>query len=118
MLDLIHLQNKNMFSLYRDRMRVPSLEAVYQTLAKQYQILMKEKENINKIKARIGMKDSAPAKIKYAYSKDNLYVQYHLILSNQKIETEKIEFYKKFLQECKLSNRFGSFVDNRRSNKK
>lgn len=56
-------------------MRVPSLEAVYQTLAKQYQILMKEKEKLNKIKAKAGIKDSAPSKIKYSYSKtENLYV--------------------------------------------
>lgn len=56
-------------------MRVPSLEAVYQTLAQQYQILMKEKEKINRIKAKARMRDPAQSKIKYSYTKaDNLYV--------------------------------------------
>lgn len=77
-------------------MRVPSLEAVYQTLAKQYQILMKEKEKINKIKAKVGMKDSTPAKIKYSYSKtDNLYVQYYnnLIDNYQSSKRNKVNRY-------------------------
>lgn len=72
-----HLQKQK--ECDRDRMRVPSLEAVYQTLAKQYQILMKEKEKINKIKAKLGVKtDPAVSKIKYVYSKqDSLYVNDH-----------------------------------------
>lgn len=60
---------------YRARMRIPTLENVYQTLEKQHQILMKEKEKINKLKSKVGVRDSSPTKIKYSYSNtDNLYV--------------------------------------------
>lgn len=59
----------------RARMRIPTLENVYQTLEKQHQILMKEKEKINKLKVKAGVRDSSPNKIKYSYSNtDNLYV--------------------------------------------
>lgn len=54
-------------------MRIPTLENVYQTLEKQHQILMKEKEKINKLKLKAGLRDSSPNKIKYSYSNtDNL----------------------------------------------
>lgn len=54
-------------------MRIPTLENVYQTLEKQHQILMKEKERINKLKVKVGGRDSSPTKIKYSYSNtDNL----------------------------------------------
>lgn len=60
---------------YRARMRIPTLENVYQTLEKQHQILMKEKDKINKLKSKVGVRDSSPTKIKYSYSNtDNLYV--------------------------------------------
>lgn len=55
-------------------MRIPTLENVYQTLEQQHQILMKEKAKINKIKNKIGVRDSSPSKIKYSYSNtDNMY---------------------------------------------
>lgn len=57
-------------------MRIPTLENVYQTLEKQHQILMKEKDKIMKLKSKVGVRDTSPTKIKYAYSNtDNLYVK-------------------------------------------
>lgn len=54
-------------------MRIPSLENVYQTLEKQQQILLKGKERINSIKAKIGGREASPSKIKYSYSNtDNM----------------------------------------------
>lgn len=49
-------------------MRIPSLENVYQTLEKQHQILLREREKISKIKSKIGIREAAPAQIKYSYS--------------------------------------------------
>ncbi|XP_031628108.1 nuclear pore complex protein Nup214-like [Contarinia nasturtii] len=66
-----HLQNQREND--KARMRIPTLENVYQTLEQQHQILMKEKAKISKIKSKIGGRDSSPSKIKYSYSKtDNL----------------------------------------------
>lgn len=62
---------------FRARMHIPTLENVYQTLEKQHQILLKEKEKINNIKAKIGVRNNnaLPSKVKYNYSKaENLYV--------------------------------------------
>lgn len=62
----------------RDRMRIPTLENVYQTLEKQHQILTKEKQKVNKIKAKLDVKDSTN-KIKYSYSNtDNMYAEKNL----------------------------------------
>lgn len=74
-----HQQHLHIFFFYchfsRARMRIPTLENVYQTLEQQHQILMKEKAKINKIKAKIGVRESSPHKIKYSYSNtDNMYV--------------------------------------------
>lgn len=67
--------------LFRARMRIPTLENVYQTLEKQHQILMKEKERINKLKIKAGLRDSSPNKIKYSYSNtDNLYVIHRIFI--------------------------------------
>lgn len=50
-------------------MHIPTLENVFQTLEKQYQILLKEKEKIEEIKIKAGIRDTTtPAKVKYSYS--------------------------------------------------
>lgn len=56
------------------RMKIPTMEHVYQTIRKQQQILMREREQIKKIKGKIGTKAAAPEqKIVYSYSNsDNL----------------------------------------------
>lgn len=62
-----------MNGFYRERMRIPSLENVYQTLGKQQQILSKTRENINEFKLKIGGRQASSNKIKYSYSNtDNM----------------------------------------------
>lgn len=71
----------------RARMRIPTLEHIYQTMEKQQQILSKEKEKIERIKTKIGVRNSTPTKIKYSHSNvANLYERYiFLLLDHSKL---------------------------------
>lgn len=58
-------------------MHIPSLENVYQTLRKQHEILLQEREKINKIKAKLGVADSDQSKLQRGASKQEpLYVYF------------------------------------------
>lgn len=52
------------------RMHIPSLENVYQTMETQQQILMRQRQQINDIKARVGIfeRGETPSKVKYSFS--------------------------------------------------
>lgn len=56
-------------------MRIPTMEHVYKTIRTQQQILMREREKIKAIKAKIGAKTTrSQQKIVYSYSSaGNLY---------------------------------------------
>lgn len=51
-------------------MKIPTMENVYQTIRKQQQIMMREREKIKKIKEKIGGK-ATPAEQKIVYSYTN-----------------------------------------------
>lgn len=56
-------------------MHIPSLENVYQTLRKQHEIVLQEREKINKIKTKLGVGDSDQSKSQRGVSKQEpLYV--------------------------------------------
>lgn len=59
----------------RSRIRIPTLENVYQTMEKQQEILLREAAKINAIKAKIGIKDrntNEPLKPRYQFNKPDV----------------------------------------------
>lgn len=64
----------DLFTESRARMKIPTMENVYQTIRKQQQIMMRERDKIKKIKEKLGGKATiTEKKIVYSYtSTDNL----------------------------------------------